>query len=42
MHTHVHLIPRKDNDGLKLWPQKKDYPKDKLESLAVKIKTFLK
>lgn len=41
MHTHVHLIPRKDNDGLKLWPQDKNYPKDKLEATAVKIKEYI-
>lgn len=22
-HTHIHIIPRFENDGLKLWPQKK-------------------
>lgn len=41
MHTHIHLIPRKENDGLKLWPQQKDYPKDKLEATAVKIKKYI-
>src|SRR3989338_8746363 len=34
-HTHFHIIPRFENDGLKHWP-KKDYSED--EMIAVKNK----
>ena len=36
-HTHVHLIPRKKGDGLKLWPQK-PYPEGEAESIVEKIR----
>ena len=41
MHTHIHLLPRKENDNLKLWPQQADYPKEKLEETTSKIKNLL-
>jgi len=35
-HAHIHVIPRKPNDGLTLWPQK-DYKEGEAESIAQKI-----
>ena len=42
MHTHIHLLPRKEDDGLRLWPKIANYPEEKIPKLADKIKTFLK
>ena len=39
-HTHFHIIPRKSNDGLKLWGQKK-YKEGEAERIAEKIKGVL-
>ena len=36
-HTHVHIIPRFENDGLKHWTSK-DVPIDELRALAEKIR----
>lgn len=36
-HLHFHLVPRLDNDGLKLWPQKK-YRLGEAEEILKKIK----
>ena len=36
-HTHIHVIPRFNGDGLKLWPSKQ-YQEDEMEKLAEKIK----
>lgn len=36
-HLHFHLVPRLDNDGLKLWPQKK-YRPGEAEEILKKIK----
>jgi histidine triad (HIT) family protein len=37
MHLHFHVIPRLENDGLKLWPQKK-YGAGEAEEILNKIK----
>ncbi|OGG62803.1 hypothetical protein A3C21_02525 [Candidatus Kaiserbacteria bacterium RIFCSPHIGHO2_02_FULL_59_21] len=39
-HAHVHLIPRKKGDGLKLWPQH-PYPEGEAEKTAEKIRSAL-
>lgn len=39
-HAHVHLIPRKEGDGLKLWPQKA-YREGEKEAVAEKIRVAL-
>ena len=39
-HTHFHIIPRKSDDGLKLWSQKK-YKEGEAEEVAGKIKGVL-
>lgn len=36
-HAHVHIIPRKIDDGLTLWPQK-DYNEGEAATIAEKIK----
>jgi len=36
-HAHLHIIPRIEGDGLKLWPQK-SYKEGEAESVAEKIK----
>ncbi len=36
-HIHFHIIPRKENDGLTMWPQKK-YADDEAEEVLEKIK----
>lgn len=36
MHTHIHIIPRFDEDGLKHWPSR-EMSFDELESIASKI-----
>ncbi|MDD5031976.1 MAG: HIT family protein [Patescibacteria group bacterium] len=36
-HLHFHIIPRKEGDGLKLWPQGK-YGEGEAEEMAEKIK----
>jgi len=44
-HTHVHLIPRKENDGLEEIPIKPLEPKpsqEQMKEIAEKIKSFLK
>ncbi len=35
-HLHFHVVPRADNDGLKLWPQRK-YNKGEAESILSKL-----
>lgn len=40
-HTHVHIMPRFQGDGLKLWPGKPADPKE-LRQLAGKIESHLK
>ena len=37
-HTHIHIIPRFNNDGLKPWPGKK-YTDDEMRIVAEKIKS---
>lgn len=39
-HAHVHIIPRFNDDGLKLWPQGK-YEEGEIQDIADKIKSFL-
>ncbi|OGG86380.1 hypothetical protein A3I47_00745 [Candidatus Kaiserbacteria bacterium RIFCSPLOWO2_02_FULL_59_19] len=39
-HAHVHLIPRKKGDWLKLWPQH-PYPEGEAEKTAEKIRSAL-
>jgi histidine triad (HIT) family protein len=34
-HLHFHVIPRKEGDGLKLWPQEKIDPKKAMEILNI-------
>jgi len=36
-HIHFHVVPRQENDGLKLWPQKK-YEEGQAQEVADKIK----
>ena len=40
MHFHLHIIPRFEGDGLKLWPQGKYEGKEE-EEIAEKIKSLL-
>jgi len=40
-HTHVHLIPRIEDDGYKHWPGKA-YEEGQMEAVAEKIRTVLK
>ena len=40
MHTHVHLIPRFKDDGLKLWPQGK-YAEGEMQAVRDKIVNYL-
>lgn len=40
-HTHLHLIPRYDDDGLLLWPQS-PYPEGEQEKVAKKIRAGFK
>ncbi len=40
MHFHLHIIPRFDNDGLKMWPQKK-YAEGESKGIAEKIRGFI-
>jgi len=37
-HCHIHLIPRRANDGLTAWPQSK-YKSDEAKKMAAKIKS---
>lgn len=37
-HYHLHIIPRLEDDGLKLWPQDKKYEEGEAEEMAKKIK----
>lgn len=39
-HTHLHIIPRFSNDGLRHWPAKKTTPEE-LEKIASSIKALL-
>lgn len=39
-HLHFHIIPRIEEDGLKLWPQK-EYSKGEAEKIQNKIKNLL-
>ena len=41
MHTHFHIIPRWDNDGMSSWPNH-DISSDELKTLQQKIVNFLK
>jgi histidine triad (HIT) family protein len=41
MHTHLHIIPRFKDDGLKHWP-KKDISKEEMVKIKDKIVSFLK
>jgi histidine triad (HIT) family protein len=38
MHTHFHIIPREDGDGLKLWPQRQYTDQSEQEETANKIR----
>ena len=40
MHYHIHIIPRFENDGLKLWPQGK-YEENEMDEYKKKIEAFL-
>jgi histidine triad (HIT) family protein len=39
-HTHIHVIPRFENDGLKMW-EGSSYTEEESKSMAEKIKKFL-
>lgn len=39
-HLHFHIIPRKENDGLHLWPQGR-YGEGEMQAIAEKIKKAL-
>lgn len=39
-HLHFHIIPRKEGDGLKLWPQRQ-YGEGEMEGVAEKIRKSL-
>lgn len=39
-HTHFHIIPRFDNDGLKHWPAKK-LPEEEMQKIQTAIKELL-
>src|SRR3989338_10015665 len=39
-HAHVHIIPRKAGDGLKLWPQR-PYPEGEAEHVANAIRAII-
>lgn len=41
MHTHFHIIPRFNGDGLKNWPHK-DISKEEMQEIKNKIVSFLK
>ena len=40
MHAHFHIIPRQDNDGLKLWPQGK-YDAGEMDQMTKKILEYI-
>jgi histidine triad (HIT) family protein len=40
MHLHFHIMPRLENDGLKLWPQGK-YSEGEIDEIARKISSLL-
>ena len=40
-HTHYHLIPRFDNDGLKLWPHQQ-YKEGQMKTVGERIRSALK
>ena len=40
MHFHLHIMPRFENDGLKLWPQGK-YEEGEMDKVAEQIKSVL-
>ncbi|MBI5733842.1 MAG: HIT family protein [Candidatus Kerfeldbacteria bacterium] len=40
-HTHIHIIPRKDDDGLGTWPQL-EYQGNAMQEVAENIKSALK
>lgn len=40
-HTHIHIIPRYENDGFHHWPQKDGYTPEKAQEITEKIKLFL-
>ncbi len=39
-HTHVHIVPRFKDDGLKMWPQKQGDPEE-LEKIANQIRSVI-
>ena len=41
-HTHIHIIPRSHEDGLKLWHGRGGYAQGEIEHVAEKIKSHLK
>ena len=41
MHTHLHIVPRFKDDGLKQWPHK-DISKEEMQEIKNKIASFLK
>ncbi len=40
-HTHVHVIPRKNKDGLELWPAQ-EYEGNQMDEIAKKIRASIK
>ncbi|HAO81602.1 MAG TPA: HIT family protein [Candidatus Veblenbacteria bacterium] len=40
-HTHVHIIPRRKNDGLELWGEK-EYQGNMMDEIAKKIRAAIK
>lgn len=41
-HTHVHIIPRFEEDGLRVWSRNVPYKNGEMDSVAEKIKKALK
>ena len=40
-HFHIHLVPRRENDGLNLWYEQKQTTKTELDKTLQKIKPFI-
>jgi histidine triad (HIT) family protein len=40
-HCHLHIIPRKENDGIKMWPGK-EYQDGEIKKVSEEIKKFIR